>query len=71
MVLMNEILLFVQGVPWAEVGFWFSAVWTLLGLGVFLISWGATDQTAPLIGFAVFSVPVLVLSLFGHLAFAG
>ena len=67
----QEFYLWISGVPWAHVGFWFCFVWSLLGLGVLLISMVSSDKSAPYIGFAVFSVPVLLLSLFGHFAFGG
>ena len=67
--MVSEIYSIVTGIPWAEVGFWFSAFWTLLGDLVFSIALNSSDKGAPIIGAGILSVPVLLLSLFGHLAF--
>ena len=66
-----EFYYFLTGVPWAEVGFWFCAFWTLIGFLIFLITLYSSDKTALLMGIGILSVPVLLLSLFGHLAFGG
>ena len=63
----------VSVLPWAEIGFWFSAVWTVFGVVscILLTKWmlEGGPKSNLLIGIACISVPVFLLSLFGHLAF--
>jgi hypothetical protein len=63
---------FLTRVPWAEVGFWFCFPVTVLGFLLFLLNFSfGDDVTAKIIAFCLFAGSMMLLSLFGHLAFGG